>query len=544
MTELLVVVASLAISVAVIPLMIRVAPRIGMVDQPDPRKVHAHPVPRVGGIGIALGALAVILIAVPQAGAPGWLGYYLAGALLLIAFGALDDALELGHYVKFLGQFLAVIPLVWFGGVWVSQVPFINVLLPEAIGKPFTAFAIVGVINAVNHSDGLDGLAAGETLLSLGCIAYLARLAGDTALVLACFAVLGGLFGFLRFNTHPARVFMGDAGSQFLGFSLAAFAVVLTHQSNTSLSMALPLLILGLPLADILAVLYLRVSGGLHWFRATRNHVHHRLLGLGFDHYQAVVVIYALQTFFVIAALVVRHESDLLVTALYVLPCALVFGALRRAERAGWRARRDAGDSRLWRLLGGDHATGVARWLVVAVTVTVPAYFIAGGVAVRALPAGTTPALIGIAGLLAACLVLPRRSWTSVVERLCVFSLAPLWVYGVERQLQATAPDLLASTVPFYGALAVAVALVWKLSRDEAFAPNTMDFLVAAAAVGAAFFGTSLAQGAALAPLLIKVVVLLYACELIYTRASEHARTLFMLGTFASAALALFGAQA
>jgi UDP-GlcNAc:undecaprenyl-phosphate GlcNAc-1-phosphate transferase len=544
MTELLVVLASLAVSVAVIPMMIRVAPRIGMVDRPDPRKVHAHPVPRVGGIGIALGALAAILIAVPHAGIPGWLGYYVAGALVLIAFGALDDALELGHYAKFAGQLLAVIPLVCFGGLWVSQLPFLDLALPEAIGKPFTVFAIVGVINAVNHSDGLDGLAAGEALLSLGCIAYLARLAGDTALVLACFAVLGGVFGFLRFNTHPARVFMGDAGSQFLGFSLGAFVVALTQQSSTSLSMALPLLMLGLPLADILAVLYLRISGGQNWFRATRNHVHHRLLGLGFDHYQAVVVIYALQTFFVIAALVFRHESDLLVTALYAMPCAVLFGMLWRAERAGWRARRDGGDSRIWRLLGGANAAGVARWLVAVVSLAVPAYFIAGGIAVRVLPAGTAPALAGIAALLLASVALPRRAWTGVAGRLGVFSLTPLWVYGVERQLQATAPELLASTVPFYGALAVAIALVWKLARDDAFAPNTMDFLVAAGAVGAAFFGTSLAQGTALAPLLIKVVVLLYACELIFTRATERARTLFTLAAFASAALALPGAQA
>jgi UDP-GlcNAc:undecaprenyl-phosphate GlcNAc-1-phosphate transferase len=543
MNELLVVLASLAVSVAVIPMMIRVAPRIGMVDRPDARKVHAHPVPRVGGIGIALGALAAILFAVPMPGGAAWLAYYVAGALLLIAFGALDDALELGHYAKFAGQFLAVIPLVWFGGLWVSQVPFLGVALTESIGKPFTVFAIVGVINAVNHSDGLDGLAAGESLLSMGCIAYLARLAGDTALVLACFAVLGGVFGFLRFNTHPARVFMGDAGSQFLGFSLGAFVVALTQQSNTSLSMALPLLVLGLPLVDILAVLYLRIAGGLHWFRATRNHVHHRLLGLGFDHYQAVVAIYALQTFFVVAALVFRHESDLLVTALYVLPCALLFGLLWRAERSGWRARRDGGGSHLWRLLGGANAAGVARWLVAAVSVALSAYFIAGGIVVRVLPAGTAPALAGIAVLLLACAALSRRAWTGVAERLGVFSLAPLWVYGVERQLQATAPDLLGSTVPFYGALAVAIALVWKLARDDAFAPNTMDFLVAAAAVGAAFFGAGFAPAPGLAPLLIKVVVLLYACELIFTRASARARTLFTLAAFASAALALFGLQ-
>src|SRR5262249_553564 len=153
---------------------------------------------------------------------------------------------------------------------------------------------------AINHSDGLDGLAGGETLLSLFGIAYLAYLAQDPMLALMCFAVLGGIFGFLRFNTHPARVFMGGAGSQFLGFPLGPFVVALRTQSSPGLSMALPLLLLGLPVIDILAVFYLRATSGMNWFRATKNHVHHRLLELGFDHYQAVVAIYALQTAFIV----------------------------------------------------------------------------------------------------------------------------------------------------------------------------------------------------------------------------------------------------
>src|SRR5262245_8207109 len=171
MNELLAITTALVVSIAVIPMMIRLAPRLGMVDLPDARKVHLRPVPRVGGIGIALGALAAILVMAPQAG---WVHFYVAGALVLIVFGALDDSREMGHYTKFVGQFLAVIPLVWFGDLWVSSFPFLATPLPAEIGKPFTAFAMVGVINAINHSDGLDGLAGGESLLSLACLAYLA----------------------------------------------------------------------------------------------------------------------------------------------------------------------------------------------------------------------------------------------------------------------------------------------------------------------------------------------------------------------------------
>lgn len=537
MSELLAITTALAVSIAVIPVMMRLAPRLGMVDLPDARKVHARPVPRVGGLGIALGALLAVVALAPHAG---WFWFYVSGALVLLAFGALDDSREIGHYTKFAGQLLAVVPLVWLGDVWVASVPFLSAPLPPELGKPFTAFAMVGVINAINHSDGLDGLAGGESLLSLACIAYLAQLSGDTGLVLLCFAVAGGIFGFLRFNTHPARVFMGDAGSQFLGFSLATFVVVLTQRSNPSLSMMLPALILGLPVVDILAVFYLRARSGMNWFRATRNHIHHRLLALGFDHYQAVVAIYAVQTLLVLCAIVFRHDADALVLALYLLPCSLIFVLLWAAERSGWRLRREGGDSPLSRLLGGARAAGVARAMTACVAVAVPAYFVAGGFAVRALPSGIVPALVPIAALLALAAALPGRAWLEAPARVALYSLAPLWVYAVERQLQALAPVALASTVPFYAALALAIALVWRLARDQEFAPTTMDFLIAVVALAAALFAGSLAQSGQVAALLVKIVLLLYGCELIQTHAGGSARRALHVAAGAAALLALW----
>lgn len=536
MSELLVAVTALAVSIAVIPTMIRLAPRLGMIDVPDPRKVHARPVPRVGGIGIALGALAALLVIGPEGS---WLKYYVVGALVLLVFGALDDSREMGHYAKFIGQFLAVVPLVWFGEVWVSSFPFLSAPLPEFIGKPFTALAIVGVINAVNHSDGLDGLAAGETVLSLGCCAYLAHLAGDATLVVLCLAVLGGVFGFLRFNTHPASVFMGDAGSQFLGFSLGTFAVMLTQQSSASLSMALPLLILGLPVIDILAVFYLRISGGMNWFRATRNHVHHRLLDLGFEQYQAVVLIYALQTYFVVCAIVFRHESDALVTALYLVPCMLTFGAIGLAEHFKWRPH--GGRALVLRLRDNDSGKGTrfAGRVVAAVAWAVPAYFLAGALSVRSLPAGVEIALMVLLAALLWALALPRRRWPAAMAKIAVYSLAPLWVYAVERQLTSIAPGLLVATTVFYSLLAVAVALAWTFSRDQDFAPTTMDFLVAVAAVSASMLAGELGGGARLAELLVKVVILLYACELILSRAGRRARRALSMAALASVVCAL-----
>src|SRR5262249_9548681 len=153
---------ALAISMALTPVMIHLAPRLGMVDLPDPRKVHAVAIPRVGGIGIVVGALASILLWVPL---QPWIVAYLLGSLVLFAFGILDDSMELGHYVKFVGQLVAAAAVVYGGDLWVSQLPFVSEPVGPQIGKPFTMFALVGMVNAINHSDGLDGLAGGESLL-------------------------------------------------------------------------------------------------------------------------------------------------------------------------------------------------------------------------------------------------------------------------------------------------------------------------------------------------------------------------------------------
>ena len=215
---LIVALMGMAVSMAITPLMMRLAPYIGMVDLPDPRKVHSTPVPRVGGVGIVIGALLPLLI---------WLPFddltlsFLIGSSVLLVFGVWDDVSELDHYVKFVGQFIAAGIIVYYGDLYVVHFPFMGGnLLPEWVGRPFTVIAIVGMMNAINHSDGLDGLAGGESLLSLAAIIYLAFLYDSSVMVIIASATIGGVFGFLRFNSHPARVFMGDGGSQFLGFSI------------------------------------------------------------------------------------------------------------------------------------------------------------------------------------------------------------------------------------------------------------------------------------------------------------------------------------
>ena len=164
---------AMAISVVVIPVCHRMAPWLGLIDRPGERKVHAAPIARVGGWGIFAGALVPIVLWVPLE--PVVLAFVF-GSSVLFVFGAIDDRFELGHYWKFLGQFIAVVPLVFWADFYVQRVPFVDEPLSFVVGGTFTVFALVGMINAINHSDGLDGLAGGESLLSLiamGLLVYL-----------------------------------------------------------------------------------------------------------------------------------------------------------------------------------------------------------------------------------------------------------------------------------------------------------------------------------------------------------------------------------
>jgi len=343
-TYLLIAMMAMAVSMAIIPLMMRLAPKIGMIDEPDPRKVHTAPIPRVGGLGIVLGALIPMILWLPLNDLTMSI---LFGSIILLVFGTWDDVTELGHYVKFVGQIVAACVVVYYGDLYVSHFPLYSYeTISESIGRPFTVVAIVGMINAINHSDGLDGLAGGESLISLSVIAYLAFIFNSNLMLVISAATIGGIFGFLRFNSHPARVFMGDAGSQFLGFILAVLVVLLTQTVNTALSPAIAVLLLGLPVVDILAVFFLRAKHKMNLFKATRNHVHHRLLDIGFLHYESVMFIYTVQFVLVISAVFLMYENDLMVLLYYLSICLSVFVFLTVSERQGFKVHNASGSSK------------------------------------------------------------------------------------------------------------------------------------------------------------------------------------------------------
>jgi UDP-GlcNAc:undecaprenyl-phosphate GlcNAc-1-phosphate transferase len=523
-------IVAIAISMVIIPLMARLAPHIGMIDRPDPRKVHAVPIPRAGGVGIVLGALVPVAMWLPLDQLS---GAYLFGALVLLAFGVWDDIQELGHYVKFIGQFAAVIAVVYYGDLHVTQLPFMEAELTETVGKVFTVFAMVGMINAVNHSDGLDGLAGGMTLLSLSCIAYLASMAdADSSFaVLIALAVLGGIVGFLRYNTHPARVFMGDGGSQFLGFTAAFLAVYLIENVNPALSRALPALILGLPIMDILGVFAQRVYHGMNWFRASKNHVHHRLLALGFDHYESVVIIYSIQTLFIISAIFLSYESDVLILAVYLGVCAALFVFLTAAEHRRWRAHRAGRISAFARMINSIKAHRLfAAAPVQFIGIAIPVLFVAVSLLAKHVPGDFGVISAVLAGTLVLYFV-TRISVDSIIAQAVHYVTAAFVVYLETRHLGENIPGFDIMQAAYFGILIVAIGLAIRYGEKSDFRTTPMDYLVIIIALTASFVMQSTPEMAEVGLMAAKLIVVFYACELIVRR-MRHKWNALNIATF------------
>jgi len=518
---------------ALIPLLIRFAPLLSMMDKPNLRKVHANPVPRVGGIGIVLGAL------LPMAILLAWndmIVSYLLGSVVLLVFGVWDDIKELGHYVKFVGQFIAVLLVVYHGDLYISHLPFMGLeLVNETFGRLFTVVAMVGVINAINHSDGLDGLAGGESLLSLGAIAYLAYQADDVSVVLIALATMGGVFGFLRFNTHPARVFMGDGGSQFLGFTLAFLVAYLLEVSNPALSPALPALLLGLPVVDILSVLVKRLRGGMNVFRATKNHVHHRLLELGFYHYESVMVIYSVQVALVLAGVLLPYESDALIIGFYLVVCGALFVGLKLAEDRHWKAHQGNGRILLGRLVEGFNVgSPLMAFNYGLIQMLLSVFLLAGAVLVVDVPADLAILASALFIALLLRLWLGHRLWFLFL-RLILFVTVAFSAYLLEFYPPAGWDGFSHAYHWFLGVLAVAVVLAVRFSEDDFFRATPLDYLMLLIVLIFALMSEVGYADSSAITIILQLIVLFYGVEV----ALKHMRR--RVNVFTITALASLG---
>jgi len=269
----------------VLPNLSHIANRIGLVDVPNERKVHKVPRPLVGGIGIVISATFSSLVFVPLHGMRG----YFAGLAVLLLVGFFDDFQELGHRKKFLAQIVATALLAYLSKVYLSNfgnlLGFGPIVVPDVIWLTWgiTVFCVVGVTNAVNMIDGLDGLAGGVTFVSFLTFSVLSSLSGNSTLMLLNLALAGAVLGFLRYNWAPSILFMGDAGSLCLGFSLSFMAVALTQGEAALVKPIIVLLVLAVPISDTIVVMTKRVINKKSPFKPDRTHLHHILVKNGFD---------------------------------------------------------------------------------------------------------------------------------------------------------------------------------------------------------------------------------------------------------------------
>lgn len=290
---LLVFLASFFVAIFTLPKLAHIARRLGLLDQPNQRKVHSHPRPLVGGIGMVLAVTFTSLMFIPI---DGLRGYFLGLAILLFT-GFFDDYKEMGHRQKFLAQILAAGMMIYFSKVVLCSFGDLlgvgDIIIPGGVYVIWivTVFSVVGVINAVNLIDGLDGLAGGISFIAFIFFAIHASLADQPTLMLLNLALAGALLGFLRFNWHPSVLFMGDAGSLCLGFSLAFMALALTQAEASSTRPVTALLILAVPITDTLIVMFKRVLRGQSPFVADKYHLHHIFLRYGMSRSGAVRVI-------------------------------------------------------------------------------------------------------------------------------------------------------------------------------------------------------------------------------------------------------------
>jgi UDP-GlcNAc:undecaprenyl-phosphate GlcNAc-1-phosphate transferase len=331
---LAVFISALFTSLVLVPPLSGIAFRFGGIDRIEARKVHLRSTPRLGGVAIFSGfLLAFLLFGDLDSQARG----LLAGGIIIFLTGLADDFISLPPYCKFCGEVLAATIGVVMGGLSLASLGN-----PLGFGEielgifavPFSVFAVVGVINAINLLDGLDGLAGGVS--ALACIAFgvLAYKTGNSSLMFLSVALLGGVLGFLRYNTYPAKVFMGDSGSLFIGYCLAFFSIKLVVEGHGAISPAIPLIILGVPVVDTLVVMVNRLRKGEKIFLPDKTHIHHRLLDLGIGHKFCVFLVYGLTYLLCFSAVIFYHFAEYNLLVSFLIATALFYGGVNYLSRA------------------------------------------------------------------------------------------------------------------------------------------------------------------------------------------------------------------
>lgn len=301
------IVTTFLIALVITPLVRRIAIYVGAIDLPNDRKVHKNTMPRLGGLAIYISFLIGIFIFPPDM-VDVW--PIVLGATAIIILGLLDDIFTLSAKGKFLAQIgVALIPVL--AGIQIEYITVPNDIVIEFgyLAIPITVFWIVAITNAINLIDGLDGLAAGVSIIALITISTLAYSLGNVVATFIGILLIGSTLGFLVYNFYPAKIFMGDTGSLFLGYMISIISIFGFTKSATVLSLIIPIIILAIPIIDTTFAIIRRIVHGKPLTAPDKYHLHHCLIRLGFTHRQSVVLIYLLSALFSLAAIIFTRST-------------------------------------------------------------------------------------------------------------------------------------------------------------------------------------------------------------------------------------------
>ncbi len=294
-------------SILLTPLVKKLAFLIGATDKPNYRKVHSRIMPRLGGLAIFLSFFIGILIFKPAG------EYHLPiviGSIIIILTGMLDDVKEISPKLKLAGQIAASAVVVIYGGLKVEfiNLPFGGIIDFGYLSIPLTMIWIIGITNAINLIDGLDGLAGGVSSIALITIAGMSFVMGNGYVSVMALIVAVSTIGFLFYNFHPAKIFMGDTGALYLGYMIGVLSL-LGYKNVTFISLIIPVIILGVPISDTFFAIIRRLVNKQPLSAPDKSHLHHCLLKTGFSHRQTVLLIYAMASVFGLAAFIFSQAT-------------------------------------------------------------------------------------------------------------------------------------------------------------------------------------------------------------------------------------------
>ena len=304
--------------VLLVPVIIKIAEHVNALDIPNERKVHKFPMPRLGGLAIFLGFLVGYMVFCKPTVQ---MNSILIGSFFIILLGTFDDIKPLTPLIKFGGQILAAIIVVYYGNIVMQDISAFGLYVNFGIlAKPITILFIVAVINCMNLIDGLDGLAGGIATIFFITIAIISSILGtynglDSSLTLI---MIGATLGFLLYNFHPAKIFMGDSGSMFLGYIISIISL-LGFKNVTLTSFIVPVLILAIPILDTLFAIIRRLLKGQSFAKADKEHFHHQILRMAGNQTKTVLIIYIIQILFSVASIVYVLRNPMLGKIVYAI---------------------------------------------------------------------------------------------------------------------------------------------------------------------------------------------------------------------------------